>query len=159
MSLIHHAMSDARGSDRLAASGLRFTPQRRHVYHILLQARDHPAANEVYMRAKTGMPEISMATVYNCLEALVQCGLVRQVHVDRAATRFCPNMEPHCHFYCETCGAIYDVDYDADGARTHVTLPAGFAMTHLEIAVRGLCPGCGARQTGGRKKRAAVPAA
>ena len=42
---------------------------------------------------------------------------------------------------------------------TLLLLPAGFAMTHMEIAVRGLCPGCGARQTGGRKKRAAVPAA
>ena len=36
------------------------------------------------------MPEISMATVYNCLDALVKCGLVRQVNLDRGATRFLP---------------------------------------------------------------------
>ena len=145
MSYLDDTLNDARSSDRLAASGLRFTPQRRHVYHILLQARDHPSANEVFLRSKKEMPEISMATVYNCLEALAQCGLVRQVHVDRGATRYCPNMEPHCHFYCETCGGIFDLSYDAAGARTQVSLPAGFSLTQLEIALRGRCPACETR--------------
>ena len=152
-------MSDVQSSDRLAASGLRFTPQRRHVYHILLQARDHPSANEVFMRAKKGMPEISMATVYNCLEALVQCGLVRQVHVDRSAARFCPNMDQHCHFYCESCGAIFDMAYDAAGTRTQVSLPDGFEITQLDIAVRGRCPACEARRNGHAAKRAGTSAA
>ena len=52
-----------------------------------------------------------MATVYNCLDALVQCGLVRHVNLDRSATRYCPNMKEHCHFYCDECGGIYDVDF------------------------------------------------
>jgi Fur family transcriptional regulator, peroxide stress response regulator len=66
-------------TQRLATSGFRFTPQREHVYAVLLEKRDHPTAEEVFIRAKRTMPEISMATVYNCLEALVKCGLVRQV--------------------------------------------------------------------------------
>ena len=52
-------------NERLATSGLRFTPQRQHVYSILLQKRDHPTAEQVFIRAKQDMPEISMATVYN----------------------------------------------------------------------------------------------
>jgi Fe2+ or Zn2+ uptake regulation protein len=151
-------MNEARNPDRLSSSGLRFTPQRRHVYHILLQSRDHPAANEVFMRAKKGMPEISMATVYNCLEALVRRGLVRQVNVDRTATRYCPNLEQHCHFYCETCGGIFDVDYDAAGIQSRVTLPEEFSMSQLEVAVRGLCAGCAARKSGRGRKRAEASA-
>ena len=61
---------------RLERSGLRITPQREHVYNVLLGKKDHPTAEEVFIRSKKGMPEISMATVYNCLDALVSCGLV-----------------------------------------------------------------------------------
>ena len=55
------------------------------------------------------MPEISHATVYNTLDALVKCGLARQVQLERGATRFCPNMDEHCHYYCDECGDVFDV--------------------------------------------------
>ena len=72
---------------KLSESGLRLTSQREHVFHVLRAQTDHPTADEVYLRTKAEMPEISMATVYNTLDALVRCGLVKQVNVDRAATR------------------------------------------------------------------------
>ena len=90
-------------NERLTTSGFRFTPQRQHVYDVILHKRDHPTAEEVFIRAKKTMPEISHATVYNSLDALVKCGLVRQVQLERGATRFCPNMEEHCHYYCDKC--------------------------------------------------------
>src|SRR5713226_7715497 len=95
-------------NERLMTRGFRFTPQREHVYSVLLHKRDHPTAEEVFMRAKRESPEISMATVYNCLDALVKCGLVRQLTLERGAARFCPNMTEHCHFYCDACGGVYD---------------------------------------------------
>src|SRR5947209_17459308 len=79
-------------NERLATSGFRFTPQREHVYNVLLEERDHPTAEQVFLRAKKGMPDISMATVYNCLDALVICGLAKQWHLDRGAMRFFPNI-------------------------------------------------------------------
>lgn len=126
--------------ERLATSGFRFTPHRQCVYDVLLQKRDHPTAEEVFIRAKRAMPEISHATVYNCLDALVQCGLVRQVQLQRGATRFCPNMEEHCHYYCDKCGAVFDVPLTADSAV--IPRPKGFRIDHYEIAVHGLCAEC-----------------
>ena len=70
-------------TERLATSGLRLTPQREHVYNVLIEERDHPTAEQVFLRAKKDMPDISMATVYNCLDALVRSGLVKQVNLDR----------------------------------------------------------------------------
>jgi Fe2+ or Zn2+ uptake regulation protein len=133
-------------SERLATSGRRFTPQRRCVYDVLIHKRDHPTADEVFMRAKRTMPEISHATVYNCLDALVQSGLVRQVQLQRGATRFCPNMEEHCHYYCDECGSVFDVALHADS--TVVPRPKGFKIDHYDIAVHGLCADC----AGKRKK-------
>jgi Fur family peroxide stress response transcriptional regulator len=128
-------------SARLTTGGLRLTPQRQQVYDVLLQKRDHPTAEEVFIRAKKQMPEISHATVYNCLDALVECGLARQVTLDRGATRFCPNMHEHCHFYCDSCDTIFDVDLSAN-ASAGVALPKGFHAEHFEIAIHGVCPDC-----------------
>ncbi len=130
-------------NQRLATSGFRFTPQREHVYNVLLQERDHPTAEQVFLRAKKGMPEISMATVYNCLDALVKCGVAKQVSLDRGAMRFCPNMHEHCHFYCEDCGGVYDINLTR--ARPEVPMPRGFKATHWEVSIRGLCPACAAK--------------
>jgi Fur family peroxide stress response transcriptional regulator len=127
---------------RLAMRGLRSTPQRQHVYEVLVGERDHPTAEEVFLRAKKGMPEISMATVYNCLDALVQCGLAKQVNVDRSASRFCPNMSEHNHFYCERCGGIYDVENGGGAAAQGFVLPQGFQITHVDVSLRGICGGC-----------------
>ena len=134
-------------NERLATSGLRPTVQRQQVYDVLLQRRDHPTAEEVFMRSKGSMPEISIATVYNCLDALVKCGLVRQVNLDRSATRYCPNMHKHFHFYCDQCGTIYDIDAPESGAPVPVQVPEGFSVGQCEISIRGSCPACNANGT------------
>jgi Fur family peroxide stress response transcriptional regulator len=107
-----------------------------------LGKRDHPTAEEVFIRAKHGMPEISMATVYNCLTALVKCGLLRQVTLERGAARFCPNMEEHCHFYCEGCESVFDVDWSQGSG---IDLPRGFKATRYELAIHGQCAACARR--------------
>ena len=132
-------------NDRLAASGLRFTPQREEVYAVLLAHRDHPTAEQVFLRAKQKMPDISMATVYNCLDALVKCGLIRQVNVERSATRFCPNMREHFHFHCESCGGVFDIPFDSAAQNGTFGIPKGFRVARYEIAAHGLCPDCASR--------------
>jgi Fe2+ or Zn2+ uptake regulation protein len=141
MSRVEHKKSDKRLSEQLSTSGFRFTPQRQHVYEVLMEQRDHPTAEEVFIRSKRGMPEISMATVYNCLDALVQSGCARQVNVDRGATRFCPNMREHCHFYCDTCENVFDIELSNEGP-AGITLPKGFKAARFEIAIHGLCAKC-----------------
>jgi len=132
---------ERRLAERLGAGGLRSTPQREHVYNVLLQKRDHPTAEEIFIRAKRGRPDISLATVYNCLDALVKCGLVRQVQLDRGATRFCPNMREHGHFYCDGCDTVYDVDLP-ERPKPTIILPQGFKAVHFEVAIHGICPNC-----------------
>ena len=130
-------------TEQLGATGFRLTPQRQQVYDVLRHKRDHPTAEEVFIRAKHAMPEISMATVYNCLETLVDCGLAKQVNVDRDATRYCPNLKEHGHFVCERCGKVQDISV-AKGARAGDVwqLPKSFSVTQTEVTVRGLCPDC-----------------
>ena len=145
---------DEQLNQRLTRTGLRPTPQRQAVYSVMLQKLDHPTADQVFFRAKQVMPDISMATVYNCLETLVRCGLVRQVNVNRAATRFCPNMAEHSHFYCSECGSVHDISVSARNPEDVFQVPEGFQAEHFEISVRGICPAC---RQGGIKAATSAP--
>src|SRR5208283_355783 len=139
MGLTVDKKNDRSLNERLATRGFRFTPQREQVYAVLLQQRDHPTAERVFIRAKQEMPGISMATVYNCLDALVAFGMVRQVSLERGAARFCPNMKDHCHFYCDACESVFDIDFPA---KHGLALPKGFRAERFDIAVHGRCAGC-----------------
>jgi Fur family peroxide stress response transcriptional regulator len=125
-------------AQRLTASGLRPTPQREVVFKVILEKRDHPTADEIFVRVKSQMPTISLATVYNCLETLVQCGLVRQVNLERAPTRYCPNLHEHAHFHDDTTGQVHDIELPADTLKQlRELLPPGFDANTVELAYRG----------------------
>ena len=119
-------------------SGLRMTRQRQEVYRILMQERNHPTANDVFMRVKDRLPNISLATVYNCLEALVQHGIIRQVNFDRESSRYCPNLSEHGHFHDATTGVIHVVEFKPGINLADVlNLPPGAVIDDVEITLRG----------------------
>jgi Fur family peroxide stress response transcriptional regulator len=129
--------------ETISHSGHRLTPQRREVYNVLLEDRNHPTATEVFIKAKKRVPTISLATVYNCLETLVECGLAKQVNVEREATRYCPNLSEHGHFVCDSCGIVSDIPVAKGGSLTQfLKVPSGFIINHSEITLRGTCPAC-----------------
>ena len=135
--------------DALAKAGLRSTRQRDEVFSVLLRHRDHPTADEVYARARSRMPTISLATVYNCLETLVSCGLVRAVNFEREPTRFCPNLSDHAHFVDRRTGKVYDIDLPAQTlAALREILPEGFEAEEVELSFRGHTPSAPAAAAG-----------
>lgn len=131
--IARHALEEA-----LSRHGLRNTRQREHIFAVLLHQRDHPTADEVYARARESMGNISLATVYNCLETLVQCGLVRAVNYEREPTRFCPNLHQHAHFQDKQTGRVYDIDLpDEVMAQLQQILPSGYEADQVEIFFHG----------------------
>ncbi|MCB1094456.1 MAG: transcriptional repressor [Verrucomicrobiales bacterium] len=140
--------SDSESAPALELGGdFRMTKQRREVYEVLMEERNHPTATEVFMRAKERMPSISLATVYNCLETMNQCGLVKKVNLDRSPSRYCANLQEHGHFYCEDCGHVEDIvlkpRVEAQSNFSQMwKLPKGAVVDHFEVAIRGTCPDC-----------------
>lgn len=144
----HHA-DEAEYGESLAHGGFRFTQQRRLVFDTLAHTADHPTAVQVFLRVKDQMPAISLATVYNCLETLSKCGLVRQVNVDREATRYCANQVDHGHFVCTDCGRVDDVMTPNRASLTKCwQLPPNYEVTQTEVSLRGLCPACVTKRSG-----------
>jgi Fur family peroxide stress response transcriptional regulator len=77
------------------------------------------------------------------LETLVDCGLAKQVNVEREATRYCPNLSEHGHFICESCGIVSDIPVAKEGTAARLLkVPSGFTVNQSEITLRGICPAC-----------------
>lgn len=126
----------------LERTGLRSTKQREHVFDVLLTQRDHPTADEVFARAREQMPTISLATVYNCLETLVKCGLVRLVNYEREPTRYCPNLTPHAHFHDKNSGRVVDIDLPAELLHNlQQVLPERYKAEAVELIFHGQVQG------------------
>ncbi|MBK1858953.1 Fur family transcriptional regulator [Cerasicoccus arenae] len=127
--------------EALSRSGLRSTRQREQIYAVLLKRRDHPTADEVYARAKEVMPTISLATVYNCLETLVECSLVKRLNYEREPSRFCPNDGEHAHFLDEVNGRVYDILLPEDFQESVTKiLPDGFEVKKVKVTFTGYAP-------------------
>jgi Fur family peroxide stress response transcriptional regulator len=144
----HSGESSPTPEDHIHGRGLRMTEQRRAVYDALMAQRDHPTAVEVFMRVKTRMSSISLATVYNCLETLTDCGIVKAVNHDREPSRYCPNLTDHAHLFCESCGGVTDIPLRSqERLRDTWDLPENVSISQHEVSFRGLCPKCAATDT------------
>ncbi|MFN0134422.1 MAG: Fur family transcriptional regulator [Phycisphaerales bacterium] len=59
--------------------GLRCTRQRELLYETLVEMRSHPTAEELFAAARLREPSLSLATVYNTLDAFTDAGLARRI--------------------------------------------------------------------------------
>src|SRR5438132_7451675 len=74
--------------DALEKAGWRFTRQRAAVFDFLRQADSHPTAEDVYAAVRQTIPNISLATVYKALEALVDSKLATKLAYGDGPARY-----------------------------------------------------------------------
>ncbi|MFI4855506.1 MAG: Fur family transcriptional regulator [Phycisphaerales bacterium JB065] len=85
-----------------ADNDLRCTRQRARVYCALESCRSHPTAEELHALVNSGEDSctLSLATVYNTLEALCSAGLCQKIVPPTgcaAAARYDADLEEHLH--------------------------------------------------------------
>jgi Fur family transcriptional regulator, stress-responsive regulator len=129
---------------RLRDRGWRLTAQRRVVAEVLAGEHVHLTAEAVYIRARQLLPEISLATVYNTLNELVDMGEVLEISTSNGPKRYDPNTTAaHHHLYCVGCGDLRDVNPDGtDRLELRVSQQHGFELLDVDIVFRGRCPDC-----------------
>ncbi|AHY47924.1 Fe2+/Zn2+ uptake regulation protein [Rubrobacter radiotolerans] len=128
----------------LQERGIRVTPQRAHVWRVLVESGDHFTAEEVWERASESLPGLELSTVYRALEALGAAGLVADSRLPEGPRIFEAKAHAHPHLVCVSCGRILHPD-PAVGARLVSAIEAAagdFAVQELHVSARGLCGSC-----------------
>lgn len=138
-------------TDRFRSQGLKVTPQRQAIFSVLFDNHVHPTAEAVHAEIIKDLPMVSLRTVYQTLNDLTAMGELGHIHVGTGSTRFDPNVEPHHHLVCDSCGRVVDV---AAGPAIDVSPGThdGFTVTRTEIVFRGLCATCSNQPTTNTKE-------
>lgn len=120
---MHPLMKPEEIKELLRARGLRPTRQREVMYHALIGTTSHPTAEELFGTVRYADPGISLATVYNTLEAFTDKGLCRRMGCARGtgACRYDADMHDHVHVVAPD-GRVMDVPEDL-GARLTAAIP------------------------------------
>lgn len=133
-------------SELFARHGLRATRQRVAVYEALAASRAHPTADELHHLVQHDAEPLSLATVYNTLEALCDARLARKLATVAGSCRYDADMSEHIHLRLNGSDEIRDVP-DELGRRLLDRIPVevlqeiesalGIRIEALNIQVQG----------------------
>ncbi|MDR1998232.1 MAG: transcriptional repressor [Candidatus Margulisbacteria bacterium] len=124
--------------ETLRRKKVKATPQRIAVVELLKAERIHPSAEEIYRLLKPACPSLSLATVYNTLEVLVEAGEIRRLTIDAKRTNYEYARPPHDHFWCRLCGRIFDVP----GRMKRPDFLTGHKVEQSSRYYKGICRDC-----------------
>ncbi|MBL4590796.1 MAG: transcriptional repressor [Phycisphaerales bacterium] len=106
-------LSDDQVIERFHHAGVRVTRQRTLIYRLLVSLDTHPTAEELLTTVRHQDERLSLATVYNTLDTLVENGLVQRIagSISGGACRFEADTSEHVHMVMPD-GRVRDVPMD-----------------------------------------------
>jgi Fur family transcriptional regulator, peroxide stress response regulator len=132
----------------LRRGGYRITEQRRAVCDYLRQTESHPTPSDVYSAVSQGYPDISLATVYNTLNALRDLGAIVEISVGGEHTHYDTNPAPHVNLICLRCDQVFDYEGDlpTEDLYQQVYTHMDFQPVAIQVQMVGFCPQCRERR-------------
>lgn len=124
-------------------STTRYSKQRETIYKILKDNPCHPSVEQLYLKVREEIPNISLGTVYRDLNFLVnQKRIITFKGIDKS--HYDARVSPHLHFICSSCGKIEDVEVSSLLLNDIISnvLNKGNTIDGLEMSIHGICNDC-----------------
>ena len=119
--------------------GLRMTDQRKVIAKVLSEANDHPDAEDLYSRASTIDPKISLATVYRTVRLFSEAGIIETHDFRDGRARYeTTGDDHHDHLIDVTTGDVIEfVDDEIEQLQHKIAEKLGYELVDHRLELYG----------------------
>ena len=122
----------------LRRQGVRITRQRRAILGILSETETHPDAVEIFQRAVTIDPSISLSTVYRTMKLLGDIGAIQRHAFEGGPSRFEHAAEHHDHLIDIETGDVIEFKSDRiEQLQDEIAKSLGYDIVHHRLELYG----------------------
>ena len=124
---------------KLRSSNLRPTKQRLKICQFLFDREKtfHFTVETLNKKInKNGATKISLATIYNTVEAFTSAGYLKEILTSKNKSYYDTNTKSHHHFYDEGSKELTDIHYSQIKLSKVPTPPKGKKIKNLEVVIR-----------------------
>lgn len=140
--------------NKLIEQKCKVTPQRKEILRILLAAKKHLSAKEVFDRIRNSFPRASFDTVYRNLHLLAELHIVNKLDFSDGRRRYEINNRHthHHHLVCLGCGGAWELSgCPLENIRVAEAEQEFRVVTH-RFEVFGYCASCQVKEGQGHLK-------
>ena len=125
--------------DSFSQKGIKLTHQRRVIAQVITDARDHPDANEVFMRANKIDNRISLATVYRTIKLFEENNVLNRIELGGKRARYEELTDSHHdHLIDIDTGDIIEfVDDEIEELQKKVAKKLGYSLVDHKMELFG----------------------
>lgn len=125
--------------------GLRKTPERFAILKTAQSLKTHFEIDELHKAVDKDF-HVSRATVYNTVELLCECGILRRLLIDTHHALYELALTNHLHLVCMRCGEVREVRDNQTLSRLAEMKVDGFTPSYFSTCVYGICDACRERE-------------
>ena len=121
-----------------------YSKQREEIIEVLESSKNHPTAEEIYLKLKENLSTSSRSTIYRNLALLVNKKVILKISMPIGPDRYDLIKNKHNHAICTECGKVFDFEckFNFKELKESVYNQTSLECSEDTFCIAGICKEC-----------------